>query len=164
MALVTKREMESIYKTFQLIKKKMEADGFHMTEIGLNSINQTIEVSSISPYKVKYEWNFMTDPLYLYMGTDTDGYLEYATLRSILANSMNVADWLYHPTSSRWHNMKKEKGHIPSITFMMNDVYNLIQNLPISDDTEILLEGSSILPDCKGGQKISFYECLKTHD
>ena len=164
MALVTKKELECIYKTFQLIKEKMEADGFHMSEIGLNSINQTIEVSSSSPYKVKYEWNFMTDPLYLYMGTDTDGYLEYETLRSILANPTDVADWLYQPTSSRWHDMTKKKGRIPSITFMMDDVYNLIQNLPISDDTEILLEGSSIWPDCKGGQKISFYECLKTHD
>lgn len=164
MAELTKKELESIYKTFQLIKGKMEADGFRMSEISLNSIDQKIELCSISPYKVKYEWNFMTDPRYLYMGTDTDGYLEYAKISSILANPTDVAEWLYCPTSSRWHYMTKKKSYIPSITFMMDDVFDLIQNLPISDDTEILLEDSSIWPDCKGGQKISFYECLKTHD
>ena len=164
MALINKTELESIYKTFKLIKEKMEADGFRMSEISLNSIDQKIEVTSISPYKVKYEWNFMTDPLYLYMGTDTDGYLEYETLSRILANPTDVADWLYKPTSSRWHDMTKKKGSIPSITFMMDDVYNLVKNLPISDDTEILLEGSSIWPEGQNMEKISFYECLKTHD
>ena len=162
MAEITKKEMKSIIDTFHFIKKMMENDGFHVSEIRLDPINEIVYLYSISPYTVKYEWKYTADPLHLYMGTDADGHVEYESRSRIFENPANAAKRLYNPTSLYWHNMTKKKGCIPSITFLMDDVYELLNKLKISDNTEIWLKGSKLWIDNHG--QISLYSYLETHD
>ena len=162
MAEITKKEMKSIIDTFHFIKKMMESDGFHVSEIGLDPINEIVYLYSILPYKVKYEWKYTEDPLYLYMGTDADGYLEYESRSRICENPAMAAKWLYNPTSLCWHDMTKKKGCTPSITFLMDEVYEILDKLKISDNTEIWLKGSNLWPE--NHERISLYVYLETHD
>ena len=159
---ITLKELKCIYDTFHLIKEKMEKDGFHVSEIGFNSINGTFGVYSVSPYKVNYEWD-LWNPECLCMGPDADGYLQYSTIRKVVKDSSRESKWLYDPTSSRWKDMTKKYGQTPSATFLMKDIIAILQKFMFSEETEILIDDFKYFwTEIQG--KINLYDYLENLD
>lgn len=158
----TLKELKCIYDTFQLIRKKMIEDGFHVSEIGFDVINGRFGVYSVSPYKVNYEWD-LWNPEHLYMGTDADGYLGYSAIREVVKDSSREAKWLYNPTSSCWKDMTKKCGKTPSTTFLMKNILELLQKCMVSEEADILINDFKyFFTEIQG--KINLYDYLENLD